>query len=609
MAAPDRRSVAAAVRALGDDRIAWVYLGDRLPHIRALERQLAGSGRRVTAGEAIAAATTTLRQSYFDYVGELGGAAPVTWWRRSCVAEKNPLVSNLFLHVCTVHALEQLTAGPGHWLLVVENPVLRKTVARHLGAATHEPMLTGLRGRARDCATGCAAHVRFTARALARTVQARYRYRLHQTPAIRDAVASATPVCAANVWVDRRAYDPATGAFQDTDFGDVRRYLEAHGQRTFTVPNVLATASHARVLGHLARSGEPCLLAEAFLTPVDILRAVWRSLRSFPRRRACPPLSGIDVTDLIAADLRRDWSWQREARHALIERAVERWRAAGLNIDRFIYTFENHVWEQVLCQAFRRWFPRARLIGHQPNGLSRVQLNYYLADGERAAVPLPDTIVCNGRYATDVLRRSGYDPAQVVCGGGLRQRYLDRWFTSAAPAAGVRPQRRAVLVTTSIGLERAAEVLWKSAEAFAGRDDVRVTIKCHPSMPFDRVRQELGDSWSWPGAEIVTDSLSTLLPDAAVVLYSGEGYPAVEAIAAGVPVVYVEPEYGLPFNALDGFPDLYLRARTPEEIRATVFHVLATPAADLYTVGEACRRAARELVGPVSQDTFALFAQ
>jgi hypothetical protein len=88
-------------------------------------------------------------------------------------------------------------------------------------------------------------------------------------------------------------------------------------------------------------------------------------------------------------------------------------------------------------------------------------------------------------------------------------------------------------------------------------------VKLHPA-----VDRETLERWL-PGLRPVDLSIGELLRDADAMLY---GYSVVcyEALAAGVPAVFVRSETFLDLDQLEPYPELRRPARTPEEIRAAV---------------------------------------
>jgi glycosyltransferase involved in cell wall biosynthesis len=444
---------------------------------------------------------------------------------------------------------------------------------------------------------------------IARIFVARYRLRLHRTRAITEAAGLQTPVCLVHTWVDERAYDPASGQFWDQDFGEVRRYLESTGRRVLTVPNILPAASYRRVLRFVAGAPDRYLVPNALLSFWDVLAVVLGTTVRVPRRSRFPPLAGIEISDLLYEDAWNEWVSERAAANLLMGRWVASWKRAGLLIERFIYTFENHSWERVVCAAFRRFYPGTRLIAHQPNGISLLLMNYFISTEERDVVPLPDVIITNGGYASKLLKGSGYDPERVVCGGGLRQRYLQEWLDEDQSARRGTREIPRIIVAPSIGYSESVELLRKAIVAFAAARDLSVILKCHPSMPFELVVSALGVPVLPRHIVVSKEPLKILLKDADVLVYNSSAFPSVEALAAGVPVVHVQPEFALDLDPLDCCPGLGLDATSPEEILACVRRHLSDEAVIVGEARERSRRMLRELIGKVDERTYELFAR
>ena len=224
-------------------------------------------------------------------------------------------------------------------------------------------------------------------------------------------------------------------------------------------------------------------------------------------------------------------------------------------------------------------------------------------------VPLPDLIITNGCYAARILKGSGYDADRVVCGGGLRQRYLQEWFDGLPPRVHGRPGAKRIVVTPSIGYGETVELLRKAIDAFAAATDLSVVIKCHPSMPFQKIAPALGGVALPPHITVSKEPLRVLLRDADVLVYNGGAFPSVEALAAGVAVVHVQPEFALDLDPLDACPELGLDARSPEEILACVRRRLSEGPEKAGEPRERAHRVLRELIGKVDEDTYELFCR
>jgi hypothetical protein len=232
-------------------------------------------------------------------------------------------------------------------------------------------------------------------------------------------------------------------------------------------------------------------------------------------------------------------------------------------------------------------------------------MNYFISKTESDFIPLPDRIVANGSYCARVLSESGFG-RRVAEGGGLRQTYLQP-VLYGAPRAAANKTAAHVLVTPSIGRYRAIELIHKSVEAFRATPDLKVIVKCHPSMSIAQLRSFFPSLEIPPNMTFTAEPLSDLFPKANVLVYNDGTFPAAEALAFGLPVVFVEAEYGLSLDSLDGFPEIRPIARTPGDIAKTVLGLLGH--SDNENEVRARLGIVRQLVGQVTERIFGLFAE
>ena len=158
-------------------------------------------------------------------------------------------------------------------------------------------------------------------------------------------------------------------------------------------------------------------------------------------------------------------------------------------------------------------------------------------------------------------------------------------------------------VTPSIGRSRTVELVRKVAEAFRNTAGIRVIIKLHPSMRIEYLQPYLGKVELPAHVSFSAEPVGELLTKSNVLVYNDGTFPSAEALAFGVPVVFVEPEHGLSLDSLDGFPQVRSVARTPAQILEAVQNDLATGSGH----DEDGLAAVRQLVGPVTPGVLSLF--
>jgi hypothetical protein len=551
------------------------------------------------------------------YIAEWGKAAgdDERWWLEG-VAEKNPYVSKTFQWLVWSEAVTEAVRGVGsevdRIVLLAEPEALRADIAARVqdlgGWRVERSELPGLR-----FGSAVAAAIEFIARrgyfVLVHTYQwvlARLIYRMQSAPPLRRLLAAGRPLSAVYTWIDPRSFD-ARGQLRDSYFGDLHRYLADVGDSPVLVPMVLRTMPYRKALMRLRRLDHPVLVPHAALSPADIFGLTLGSIRPPALPRPIPKFRGHDISALVLADSRTYWVRANAAAAArVLGRATARWRKAGINFSRAIYPFENHAWERGLTLAWRRVSPTTRLVGFQHPRPARLLLSYHLGPAEDTRAPLPDRIVTSGELASKLLAAWGLPSDRLLTGGAIRQADLLR------RTAGPTPQPRAstappkVLLAMPIGLDEAAEALMISLEAFGGRPQYRLVVRCHPSNPLPKVLGALGISELPSGAVEGAGDLADLLSCSDVVVYT-TSTASLEAVASGVPVVHLETFSTLDMDALEQEPGARPTVASADELRFAVASIVADRERFVRERWPLWQRLVAGYFAPVGEETYRAF--
>ena len=243
---------------------------------------------------------------------------------------------------------------------------------------------------------------------------------------------------------------------------------------------------------------------------------------------------------------------------------VRRWGKWSPSIARIVYMYENQPWERAICWQAKRSLPNAKLMGYSPTPVSKLLLNFFLAPGEAKIAPLPDRIVTVGKRSARLYSSDGYDPESVKVGGALRMQDLEALgsYDQQRPPA----QDRFVLVAPSIGLDETAELAYMAAHLFDEDAGVRVVLKCHPMLPFERVRKLIGAPLP-PHVQISDEPIKDLILKSSVMIYSNSSV-CIDSLALGVPVVNLRPRFDISLDPLEDFPDLRPEATGLADLQA-----------------------------------------
>ena len=131
--------------------------------------------------------------------------------------------------------------------------------------------------------------------------------------------------------------------------------------------------------------------------------------------------------------------------------------------------------------------------------------------------------------------------------------------------------------------------------AFGADPRYELSVKLHPGADAPRIRAAV----SAPGVCFVEEPIAEALTRADLMLYT---YSVVcyEALAQGVPAVFVQAETFLDLDQLEPFPELRRVARSAEELRAHADEVAGWSADERAAWTERARAAVREALTPIN---------
>jgi hypothetical protein len=584
----------------------WLYVGDDPAWRIAAEAGPLAGVSRIDAADLLQQKAWELREAFLEWAGDLGRRNDSLAWWSSQLAARNSY-TRFYDRVCWLAAATEMlldTPDDETTLAVCASAAVAAELARATGARPPAP--SDLEpARRHSGAKALRAWARFAPgplRSLPAAVSERARLSFDNDPRYRRRVLADRGLLAPApfsgertallfTWIDRRSFD-ADGRFHDPHLGPLGRLLRAHGVEVAYVAQVLHGIPFAEAIDRLSASGERFLHPDAYLTLDDHRETSARAAAFAPEIPEGATVAGTPV----AALAREFVEEQRPAQAGslLVEAFVRRFADAGVRPERIIHTGEGHDWELTLAWTARRCLPDTQLIAYENLNMSRLALSMFPARAEHGLRPLPDRIVTNGSAFHSVLRAEGVPDEIVRTGCGLRHEQL--W--TRQPAKGPRtggPLR--ILVATELALGASAELTKKAADAFCNDPSTELVVKCHPLLRRNDLLRLLPHA-----RELRFDDrpMLELLESTDVLLYS---YTSVgfEALALGVPPVFVRSESTLDLDQLEFAPDLRWQGRTPCELRSVVAEIAALDGEVLAAWRAKARAAAARAIAPVRQ--------
>jgi len=599
----------------------WLYLGDGAATRIELERAIAGRLERIATAGSLQRHADALKRPYIDEIGSLSVLNDSPRWWASELAAKSPY-TRLFERLCALAvACELLDSGLDDCLVVCATPALLAEVESAAAAAGIEtlrahgsPAPAAAKPPRRDLLAGRvtgSVGPRLPLPLVTRAIRAKpwIQGSLESSPGFRRRVleslgATHEPLAGPGTallltWLDGRNVT-SDGAYVDPHLGWLPEALRGRGYRLAFLPRLLRTTGFADLAQRLLGTGERFLFPELLLDEAAVRHCDESARRFTPVVPNETNVSGVPLARLAREQVEDHRTAQGQ--NLVYEPLVEQLARAGVQPEIIVHTFEGHAWEQVLAGAVHRHLPGTRVVGCDNLNLTRFALSRFPAAAELGLRPLPDRIVTNGPIPSEALVAEGVPQGMVVAGCAIRHPRLFEPGEGAPPDA---PEQPVVLVATDASFDRSVELVVKAVEAFAADETWKLVVKCHPLIAAPAVEAFVRDVTGREGI-YVDRPFRELLPSASVLLYT---YSSVcyEALAAGVPPVFVQAETDLDLDQLDPFPDLRWTARTAAELQAALRAIRELAPAERAAWQERAREAVRRTLAPVTPECVEAF--
>ncbi|MCX8130831.1 MAG: hypothetical protein N3I35_12105 [Clostridia bacterium] len=223
----------------------------------------------------------------------------------------------------------------------------------------------------------------------------------------------------------------------------------------------------------------------------------------------------------------------------------------------FIYTFENHPWEKLMCIACKKHSLNTRLVGYQHSTIPQLLLNYFFTEKEGEIMPLPDYIVANGEHYQNVLIEAGYAKrVNVINGGALRYEALHNLKATDDDIDTMYKKVLIIFPSSRVLTEEILLVLIDYCNEFSAQD-FEFLLKFHPDTPMKTLQdllEELPDNF-----RVSKSPMNEVLAEAGLVIYSSST-SGLEALLAGKKVVKYYSEHAIDLDPLDSFTEVEIRS-------------------------------------------------
>jgi hypothetical protein len=140
---------------------------------------------------------------------------------------------------------------------------------------------------------------------------------------------------------------------------------------------------------------------------------------------------------------------------------------------------------------------------------------------------------------------------------------------------------------------------------FSENDGIKIVLKCHPLTPFHMINFAVGDRLP-RHVELSEQPVIELMQQSTMMVYSGSTV-GIQALVLGLPLVHLRPKFDLDLDPLETVPEARLEATGLEELREKVTWLLANREEYVAQHEEEWQHIAKDLYGPVTEETFQAF--
>lgn len=551
--------------ASGGTPFSWVYLGKNVSHFLELEKKIGALGKNIPISELLQGNARKYRQDYIDYLGSCAVESRDPWWYLTSISEKNSYNSDLYLQFCYLKTFfDVIELHTGRIFVICENSHLIRSIRENSLDNRHIEIFSFCDAPHpifNSCWLECQKIKNkfiFVMRFIIRVSLAKALKRL-----CNSGLASGTqkPIVI-HSWADHRSFSN-DNHYHDIYFGNLAQKIEEIPHEYFFLIDILPTILYPLALKKVIGVRKPWHLFEEYLSLSDIIDALVISSRITKTPVSNKPLLNLNISDLLRDGFFSDRQNTRAELSYL-------YYAAGKRIAKIhkpasvCYTFENHIWEKMLIKGIKEVSDTTRIIGYAHSTVNTLELSYSLSPREKEIVPLPDSILVNGKKPKKVLMTSGFEEYQIHIVGSLRYGNL----CSLVPEQ-TSWSRKKILVILSADINRSLEMMSKCSEAFKTYDGVSVIFKPHPIQKISDIVnlvQQLPEKF-----RVSTEPLSNLLQDTDVAIYT-DSTASVEAVARGIPILQIKSDFLIDIDIFEE-SRIFRSVSSPEQIQYQTDHL------------------------------------
>ena len=382
-------------------------------------------------------------------------------------------------------------------------------------------------------------------------------------------------------WISDKTIS-SDGALHDIYFPGLYEYLEREGYKIVIIPNFYnLTLSSREIQKRINKCKYQFFIPKNYLTWKDYFKIliilIYQAVIS---RLSNVEHGGKDISKILTETQRAGIFFSYTYIYIAQAFALRNLSKTDFKIKSFIYTFENMFPEKPLSYAVKEYFPGVKSIGFQHSVLYPLQTCLYPASQEWKDMPLPDRIVCSGKFFLDIYLKHGAPRERLVLGPALRFNNLISKCEKDKGNSSLKVfKKNRILIVFPLAEPDALELAIKSSEAVKLLADIgklKIGLKPHPMISVNKLN--IIESFFTDiqcDMEIVDKPMDEVLPHYSILITMASGV-VFDGMIEGLPVIRVGSSHSLNFDPADYLENnpYGFKAQTVEQLNTLISKLL-----------------------------------
>ncbi len=259
-------------------------------------------------------------------------------------------------------------------------------------------------------------------------------------------------------------------------YSDLEEYLQKQGYEVFYLVRILNKEKYLDIVSELNKKAKNFIIVDEILSAFDLIKICFEDL-FWNTKDLSLNIDGEDLTSLLEMSEFVGNNFTSKE-YLSFYYVFENFKKIGVNINKFIYIFENQNWEKMYLYAIKKFFPKAETTAFQHAQLPLYWVGYYPCEEMLELFPYPDKIICISDNSANILKAKWGNKTQVLNGPALRDSYFFDIYYNQNIFKGF--SKEYIGIAGSIFKQPTKDLLEQIVNIVKQGIDTKFLIKLHP---------------------------------------------------------------------------------------------------------------------------------